>query len=300
MPAYDVEEQQEAPEAAEAIAAFLTRYREILTDLYTQSVPHIPGNNAENDLGYTVRLNQIPESSPGVPNFSGYSIGRDEPIIYLVGHTHDSNQRGPRRRATMQMLEDILEGNFRNVPADQVRQLRTGMRRRTFTEGGIACIPWHQTGITDEFRYAPVCAEVFCTLTPQTASGIFPNLTLPQMARNWSDIVANFTAKASFHEIAHCKCESYNRPTGAAPRWSSGVLGRSIHDVQNNGIFGATVAYSTSPTDADFETMGNHMLCPMPFYKLDEPIAPQFWNRGSAHTVTAEARETFEMDEFDI
>ena len=163
MPAYDVEEQQAAPEAAEAIADYLTRFREILTNLFEQSVPHIPGNNDENDLGYTIRLNQIPESSPGVPNFSGYSIGRDEPIIYMVGHTHDSNQRGPQRRATMQMLEDILEGNFRNVPADQVRQMRTGMRRRTFTrsraEGWDCRVFWPQMLI-------PLSGKDAITFTP--------------------------------------------------------------------------------------------------------------------------------------
>jgi len=266
-------------------AQFLQRYRAILQDLFERSVPRIPGNNAANTLGYQVHIREIPQGrGPGIPNFTGYAIQNYEPIIYLSSSNPSSNP-GPDRRASMTMIDAIQTGRFQNIPAQNLSQFRQGLQRRPpFQEAGMACIPWDSTQPTDDIRYAPVVPEVFTTLSPMSAPNLFANMTVSEMGRNWVEVVANFLAKASFHEVAHCKAESYNRPNGA--HYAS-VLSGSIHNQTGVTLLGASVAWNASASADDFRVMGNYMLCPMPFYKLDQPISPQCTNRGAPRPLVA-------------
>jgi hypothetical protein len=279
----DEESPPPAPTAPPTYSQFLVRFRAILQNLFEQAVPHIPGNDATNPLGWSIQVSEIPQTSPGVPNFSGYAIQNFEPIIYLCGTAHAAASHN--RRAIMTMLDALRDGNFQNIPAQNLSQTRQALQVGSpHREGGRAIILWDSTNPTDDMRFAPVAAEVYTNLTQASDPNLFGNMTRAEMARNWVEVMSNFLARTSFHEIAHCKAESYNRPTGTL--WSSPLPG-SIHNESGVGICGATVAYNTSPEAADYTIMGSHMLCPMPFYRLDEPISPQCTDHGSPHPLTA-------------
>lgn len=266
-------------------ARFLQRFREILLDLFRQSVNRIPGNDASNTLGWQVQLSEIPQGSgPGIADFSAHPIQNFEPVIYICGTSHSATP-GTGRRASLTMLDAVQDGRFQNIPSQSLSQFRQGLRvGRPYQAGGMACIPWDSSNPTDDLRYAPVVAEVFSNLSPMSAPALFANMTISEMARNWGEIMANFLAKASFHEIAHCKAESHNRSTGST---YGAALSGSIHNESGVRLLSATVAYNDSATGDDYRVMGNYMLCPTPFYKLDEPISPQCTDHGTAHPLTA-------------
>ena len=297
---------------------FLSRYTSRLTDMFERSIPHTPGyvapspSDAPASSGssaglWTVNVQRVPEAGPGVPDFSGLTIGPRDPIVYLSGGNHSAGS-AVNRRASYVMLDAFSQGNFPGTPPSYISSWRSQLSAGGDV-GGMAMIPWDTSSMTETVRFAPLVPEVFANLTPMTAPDIFAHMTIGELRSRWAEVMAGFLANASFHEIAHCKAECYNRqaPTqaggSASTPWHS-TRSSSIHDVSGARILAAEVAWNTSPSDADLQTMGHHMLCPMPFYKLDEPVGPQCYDRGTPHPLTPgpppAEEEELDLDTLDI
>ncbi len=305
-----VPSEPEALEEYPLFQDFITRYTAALRSLFERSIPHHNGYVAPPDPGeppaagyvpWTVNVRRIPDSSPGVPNFSGLTIEERDPIVYLCRSNHDYNNVA-RRRASYAMLTHLRDSNWEGIPESLIRERVTALSSGGDI-GGMAVIPMENTTLTDQYQYCPLIAEVFTNLTPVNAQHIYGNLTVPQMANNWPEIMAELLSRESFHEIAHCKAESYNRGSGTT--WAS-TRSDSIHDEDGAGIISANITYQTSTTDSDFRVMGRHMMCPGPFYRLDQPICAgsgsslvtQCRNLGQPHTLTAAPPPAAEVDPF--
>jgi hypothetical protein len=286
---------------------FITRYTGILRDLFERSIPHTPNYQAPPAAGspaaasydpWVVNVRRIPDASPGAPDFSGLTIGARDPIVYLCRRTHGSGSAASRR-ASYAMFEAFEQGNFQGIPATEISSRRSGMAAHGDT-GGMALIPWLDAGYTETFRFGPMVPEVFANLSPMSAPIIFAQMSLGQLRGRWAEIMSNWLAKASFHEIAHCKAQSHNRqaptsPSGSATTPWYTTLSGSIHDESNVQMLSATVAWDTTARPEDLQTMGHHMLFPGPFYKLDQVISgnvggtqvTQCTNQGTPHHLTA-------------
>jgi hypothetical protein len=222
-----------------------------------------------------------------VPDFTGLTIQPNEPIVYLASRQHSPSPEF-RRRATFVMIDAFEQGRFVGTPPEAFPDWRDAVRNPPEARG-VSLIPSIDASYTESFRYAPVVAEVFTDLSLLSTPEIFGELRISQLAHDWVNIMSNFVAKASFHEIAHCKSECHNQPAASTnPPWSA-TRSQSIHDQSGAGILAARVAWTTAPTTADFALMGRHMLCPIPFYQLDQPLDQQFYNQGQPHTLTVQA-----------
>jgi len=271
---------------ARVLAAFETR----LADLMRRSAAHIPGPAQT----WTASVNRIPEASPGVPNFAAVTVQPHEPIVYLVTRHNDESTATPtaaiNRRASL-VLCAAVDNNYPEVPGSLMSQARQLVMNDPQTIAGKAL---HFS------QHVPAVAEVFS------------NLRMQYEATNWEEIQWNFLAILAFHEIAHCKLECTNRGSGS--RWRAAVSG-SIHDQSGVGLCAGALDWSDDPTTADLQLMGRHMLCPIRFYKLDQPIAGQFFTAGQAVTLTprgsgsapsstgsgsGESRDDLDLDGLDI
>jgi hypothetical protein len=233
-------------------AQVMTLFRQTLQTLMQAAVPYIPTHPS-----YTVQIQEISASSSGVPDFSGLTIAMHEPIVYITRKEAETNPTNPiDRRASLVMLKALEDGRFDEFPSSNIRAWRDLITGNTGDLEGSAL---HVTDL------APAVAEAF------------GNARMAYDATNWIEIQGNLLARAAYHEIAHCKAECANRASGT--RWQSAISG-SIHDHRDGGIVHSPLGWDTDQTTADKQLMGRHMLCPIPFYKLDQPIAAQCFHHG--------------------
>lgn len=238
----------------------LTGFEAGLRDLMQRATAYIPGPHATWD----VRVTRIPESSPGVPNFTGLTIQPQDPIVYLVTRHVDRSaaaQAAPTDRRASLVMYQAIGTNFEELPSPWARDARESVRSYSGDESGMGI------HVGD---YVPATAEVFA------------DLRMSYDATNWEEIQINTLANVAFHEIAHCRAECTNRATGN--RWQSAITG-SIHDHPGATILGPRVGQE-DPSTADLQLMGRHMMCPIRFYRLDQPIANQFFTRNQSVQLT--------------
>lgn len=261
-------------------SAVLQSYRDQLRDFFQNCISHIPGSPSR----WTVQVHEIPSQtgSPGRPNFSGARINMRDPIVYLVTRDVDESPTSDTdRRPSLIMLRSLDDyrhpDGFAREALTQSRQFITSQSR---TAQGRAILVGMQGGF-----HAPVVAE--------TSSRLY----MTYDATNWQEIQANLLAKVSFHEIAHCKAECADRPAGA--NWRNQPIAGSIHDESGVGICASAPSFGHGQTDADRQLMGQHMLCPMPFYQLDQDIGNQFFHAGQLVTIPTvqERREQREQEQ---
>ncbi len=258
--------------ANEVRARILAHFEELLADFMVQAAAHIPHDSQE----WTASVLRIPESSPGVPNFAPVTIRPQDPIVYIVTRRNElstgSSVIATNRRASLAMFSDINGHYAPGIPSSLMSQARSDVTNDPQTIAGKA------VHFSD---YVPAVAE------------IFGDLRMQYEASNWEDIQARALAKVAFHEIAHCKAECANR--GSGQNWRNAISG-SIHNVSGVSLCGSSLDGNTSPAAADFQLMGQHMLCPIWFYRLDQPIEGQFFTNGAAADPNAGATESDDSD----
>ncbi len=230
---------------------------------------------------WTVRINRIPPSSPGSPDFSGLTINQRDPIVYLVAKPTSLVTIDPAnpedRRASLTMFEAI-GNNFEELPGSFASRARSEILAAQTNPRG------------HEGRSESPSETVPCT------SEVYVNPSMP-----WLDdrrILENYAvllAKVAFHEIAHCKIECENRPDPHGQPWEAAISG-SIHDLNPTSPPEARGLLNSPPgmnqSQIDKQTVADHMLAPIPYYRLDVPIDGQFVTHGSAVTLTRRASAT--------
>lgn len=237
----------------------LGQFETILRDLIQECVQHIPSGSKN----FQVSIQRIPEQTPGVPDFSSLSIGMRDPIVYLCTRNSSDNPSNPQDRRPSLVMINELHGTYDEMSDDLYNFTHNGITNDPQTVGGKA------TNFSD---YFPCTAEVFSD-TPMAFD-----------ATNWRDIQARTLAKIAFHEIAHNKAECENRANN--DRWNAAIPPPdSIHDQSDVNICGGTVGHATSQSDGDKQLFGKHMLCPVKFYQLDQPVADQFFHNDNSITL---------------
>jgi hypothetical protein len=160
------------------------------------------------------------------------------------------------------MLEAIRNARVQEFPESWIRETREVIR--TSGEHSGLSLP----GISGVSF--PVVACAFC------------NARQNFEAANWQELLSRNLAAAAFHEIAHCKAETDNRSTNA--RWRA-ARSDSIHSASGVSVL-ASDGVGRTPVSDDFELMGEHMLCPINFYRLDQSIGNQCFQNGNIVTLT--------------
>jgi hypothetical protein len=243
----------DAPEVLQARVDVLAIFRQTLQALFEAALEFIPGTHPPD----SVNIVEIPQASPGVPNFGGLTIAMHEPIVYLTKKEAATNPGDPMdRRPCLVMLQALQDGRFEEFPTENVRAWRDGIT------GGSSDLEGQAIHIGD---LAPAVAEAFS------------NARMQYDADNWKTIQGNLLARAAYHEIAHCKAECANRAHGS--RWQNAISG-SIHDQAAVTVLNSPLAWNAVQSTADKQLMGRHMMCPIAFYRLDDPIAPQCFHEG--------------------
>jgi hypothetical protein len=244
----------DAPEVLQARVDVLAIFRQTLQELFTAALEYIPGSHPPD----SVNIVEIPQTSPGVPNFGGLTIAMHEPIVYLTKKEAETRPADPMdRRASLVMLQALQDGRFVEFPTENVRAWRDDI---TGGEGDLEGKALHVSDL------APAVAEAFS------------NARMQYDADNWKTIQGNMLARAAYHEIAHCKVECPNRASGS--RWQSAISG-SIHDQAGVAILASPHNWNVAQSTADKQLMGRHMMCPIAFYKLDQDIASQCFHNGT-------------------
>jgi hypothetical protein len=252
----------DAPGVQQTRAEVLRDFERILRELVQACVSQIPGGGR-----WQVRINRIPEQSPGVPDFSGLTVAQRDPIVYLTTREAEQNPASPQNRRASLTLFEALRGRYAEFPDRLYRHSRDQ--------------------VTGDPRTIEGKAMHFSDYFPATAE-VFSDASMSYDATNWKEIQANLFARVAFHEMAHCKAECANR--GSSSRWQ-GALSGSIHDQSGIGICGSTVGWSDSQTAGDKRLFAQHMLCPIPFYRLDQPIEQQFYSGGRQIQLTSTSSE---------
>lgn len=265
----ELEASPEVPEAVVRRGEILQQFETILQQLFQNSVPHIP---REDSRGYTVHVHRIPTSPAGVPDYAGLNIHIREPIVYLVSSLEDDCAAGvpPVRQRPSYRLVEALSNYPDEFPSSFLSSTSNSISTDTSNEQG------HALMISP---YAPQVAETYSHVLTE--------------ASNWIAIMARMLAKTSFHEIAHCKAECENRRVATNPanrRWLEAISG-SIHDVPDVSVMTIPLGPNTSVVDADYQLMGQHMLCPVRFYKHGIDVDSQFFLNGSDHDLDSTAEQ---------
>jgi hypothetical protein len=262
-----------SPEGSSPVLqSIFTTFRTDLIELMDQAKTHIPHERSQDQ---TIDVIQIPAMAddPTSPDFSGLNIQMFEPIVYFT--TRELNERPSRpadRRPEYIMLDAIRNARSQEFDDGWVRDSRSVLSS-TGEHAGLA-LP----GLPD-------------TSCPVTAC-VFSDERHNWGADNWQTLLSFDLASAAFHEIAHCKLETQSRSNN--PRWRKAINDpsrpaasryESMHDVPNIGIL-ASNGVGRTPTDADYTLMGEHMLCPINFYRLDQSISNQCFRNGSIVTLT--------------
>ncbi len=259
---------QSSPVVQRIFAGFRTE----LTTLMNSAKQHIPYAPSR---AQTINVVEIPSVSgnPTSPDFSGLTIQMYEPIVYFTNR--DLNERPSAqvdRRPEYIMLSAIQNARSQEFPDDWVRSSRSVLAS-TRESGGLA-----MPGLPGVSFPVTAC--------------VFSNSTQNWEASNWQVLLSYNLASAAFHEIAHCKSETRSRSNN--PRWRkaindpsrpAGSIYNSIHDIPNVGVLSSNgIGQDATPTD--FTVMGEHMLCPINFYRLDRSINNQCFRNGSTAALT--------------
>ncbi|QQS36578.1 MAG: hypothetical protein IPM56_01090 [Ignavibacteriales bacterium] len=245
------------------VQSIFTDFRSNLIDLMNQAKAHIP--HAPSRTSTTINVTEIPAAAdnPTRPDFSGLSINIGDPVVYFTAREMSERPADPLdRRPEYAMLEAIRNARVQEFPESWVRDQREVLRSAGEHSG--LSLP----GISGTSFPVIACA--------------FSNARQNFEATNWRDLLARNLATAAFHEIAHCKAETDNRPDN--PRWSD-ARSDSIHSESGVSIL-ASNGVGRTPTPDDFELMGAHMLCPIIFYRLDDNIDDQCFSNGRIATLT--------------
>jgi hypothetical protein len=254
------------------VQSIFARFRNDLIGLMNQAKTHVPHPASRTQ---TINVVQIPaqSSNPTSPDFSGITIQMHEPIVYFTARDLNERPSAPvDRRPEYIMLEAIRDARSQEFDDTWVRDSRSVLSR-IGDASGLAL---------------PGLPDISC---PVTAS-VYSNSTQNWEATNWQELLSFNLATAAFHEIAHCKLETRSRSNN--PRWRKAINDpsrpassryQSMHDVPNVGIL-ASNGVGQTPTPTDYTLMGEHMLCPINFYRLDQSISNQCFRNGSAVTLT--------------
>ncbi|MBU0994958.1 MAG: hypothetical protein KJ737_20900 [Proteobacteria bacterium] len=249
-----------AEQVVQIRAEFRRMFAENLQTLFSACTQHIPQQSSRS---INVSVHEIPATSPGVPNFSSVgTIQMHDPIVYIVNHNPPRPPQPVDRRPS-DVLYDAISRGYREF---------SGLSRPRHSEaqGGLSTAFSSGTQPSGNILTAPLVAEVY--------HDAYVNYDAQNCYQNQARHLANI----AFHEIAHLKAECTNRPAG--PAWSNTAITVSIHDYEPTQAPDALIrigtAHYTPQTDLDRRLMGQHMLCPLPFYKLDQDVAAQCFSRG--------------------
>lgn len=244
-------------------AIILGHFEEKLQEFMQASADRRSGSS------WAVQINRIPDSSTaGTPDFSAVSpaVRAREPIIYFVlvpTASAPASSTNPRDRRVALAMLDAIDNNFVEIPASSVSQGRQAVNTAATSPGREDGFAMHS-----DLYYACV-------------SEVFSNPVIAYQAVNWQRNFGHHLARVAFHEIAHCKAECANRPSPSGHPWHAAIAG-DIHSTA--GLCSSPP--QTSQSEADQVLMSRHMLCPMPFYKLDQPIDGQFYDQGQSVSLT--------------
>jgi len=214
---------------------------------------------------WDVSIHRIQQSSPGIPNFSGVTIGDSDPIIYLTARETDSvrlSRTNPQDCRIAMHICDEIGNNFEEIPQGHMRTARSqieGVHGRGGEDGFAS--HWEDT--------FPCSAEVFV------------NPAIQYQNDRIVSFMGDHLARIAYHEVAHVKCECANRPNPAHNPWHTEITG-SIHSTA--GLTSSPPAFEQS--DDDKRLMAQHMRATIPFYKLGQPIDNQFVSRGQQVQLT--------------
>jgi hypothetical protein len=253
----------EAPGAdSPVVQSIFTDFRTILIDLMNQAKAHIPHAASRSTPIDVVEIPPL-SGNPTSPDFTGLTIEMNEPIVYFTNREMNERPADPTdRRPEFIMLQAIRNARVQEFPESWVQEQREVLRSAGELSGlsvpGISGVSF------------PVVACVFS------------NARQNFEASNWQELLSRNLATAAFHEIAHCKAETDNRPSN--PRWRA-ARSDSIHSETGVSVL-ASNGVGRSPEPKDFEIMGEHMLCPINFYRLDQNIDDQCFSNGSIATLT--------------
>jgi hypothetical protein len=244
------------------VQSIFADFRTNLINLFDQAKRFIPHAGSRS---ITIDVREIPSvaGNQTSPDFTGLTIELNEPIVYFTNREMNERPADPvDRRPEFIMLEAIRNARVQEFPEDWVRDQREVLRNAGERSG--LSVP----GISGVSFPAIAC--------------VFSNARQNFEATNWRELLAMNLATAAFHEIAHCKAETDNRRTN--PRWGAARTD-SIHSASGVSVL-ASNGVGRTPTSDDFELMGEHMLCPIIFYRLDQSINDQCFSNGSITTLT--------------
>ncbi len=253
--------QAPGPDSA-VVQSIFDGFRTKLTELVNQAknhIPHLPSRNLN------INVVQIPAQAdnPTSPDFSSVHIEMHEPIVYFTTRIHDSHPSSSVDRRPEFVLMDAL----RQVRCQEFPNSWVNEQQRVLNSSG------ELSGLS-----VPGIAGVSFPVTACVFSDARQNFG----ASNWQQLMSNNLACAAFHEIAHCKAETDNRSHNS--RWEN-AISESIHSVSNVSVL-ASNGVGREPSTADYQLMGEHMLCPINFYKLDQSIDNQCFSEGEIVTLT--------------
>jgi len=247
-------------------------YEQYLAQLFGASLP--PGWTAQVN-----RLQPLPGPAP-TPDYTGLTIHAREPIVYWVGeNTSLTPSDTTDRRPSLILIDELRRGHFQEFLPEHTTPARNFIQTVTGADPG---------GRALAFSFAPLSAEVFSQTAmariPFSDVSPSPAGTTP-VSQGWQRHQARLLANLSFHEIAHGKAEWVNRPSPSGNPWSAALSG-DIHALGTGGLCNAGVGHNTTLTTGDRDLMRNHVLCPMPYYRLGLPAENQCYQGGSSLTPT--------------
>jgi len=219
--------------------------------------------------GWTASVNQLPPLAGAThnPDCSGVTHWR-EPIVYWVSDaTADLplTSTSVERRPSLLLVRELREGYFEEFDIENLHAARQFIQTIDGADPG---------GRALSFGWAPLSAEVF-----SGARIPYDDVSPGDLgSQGWQRHQARNLANASFHEIAHGKCQWVNRPTGAG--WVAAIPD-SIHDHVRGGVCSASINHATPFVTADRLLMRGHVLCPMPYFKLGVPAPTQCYQGSS-------------------
>jgi len=254
------------------VQSIFAAFRTDLIGLMNQAKTHIPHAASRTQ---TINVIQIPAQSSDStsPDFSGLTIQMYEPIVYFTTSTLSERPSSPSdRRPEHVMLDAVRDARSQEFPDDWVRSSRSVLSSIGEHSGlALAGLP-----------------DISCPVT----ACVFSNARQNWEATNWQELLSFNLASAAFHEIAHCKLETRSRSNNT--RWRKAINDpsrpaasryESMHDIPNVSVL-ASNGVGRTPTTADYTQMGEHMLCPINFYRLDQNISNQCFRNGSIVTLT--------------
>jgi hypothetical protein len=264
------------------VQRIMSRFKTDLIGLMNNSKRHIPHAGSR---GQTINVLEIPALGTNAysPDFSGLSIQMHEPIVYFTNSTLTRNPSSQADRSPEHVMLDAIDtARSQEFPRDWASGSRSVLN--SLGEHHGLALP----GLPD-------------ISSPVTAS-VFSNSRQNWEATNWEELLSYNLASAAFHEIAHGKLETRSRANN--PRWRKAINDpsrpdppspqpasrgnyqfESMHDIPGVSLL-ASNGVGRVPSETDYELMGEHMLCPINYYRLDQSISNQCFRHGSIVTLT--------------